>query len=150
MFSATHYKRAMLLEKGAVTLQRQFDGLTNAKTRLDPLGDGDFNSLEVTQVAPNIIDASYLNVTVRFRMLLTYKDDKPYGRVVCLHKYNLFGKDDYDVLGEFGFDRSGNTDLSPSTDGMIRTLSGNADEIVVEFLDKAIEQGPQALAQAKI
>jgi hypothetical protein len=150
MYSESNYKRVMALELQAGMLHEEFAALMRAKQLLERYATNRFQTLEVKQFDAYTIDATYLNVTVRFQLLLNYKDGKANGRVVCLHKYRVFEKDYFDVLGEFNIDLNGCTDLSPSTDENMRRTAGNADEIVLEFLDKAIEQGPQAFAQAKL
>jgi hypothetical protein len=93
-----------------------------------------------------ILCTLYLGTTVRFQLFFTYEKDNPIGRVVCLHKYLIFEKVHFNFLGEFTFDSLGQTNLPPEANGELRTLVRNADEIIITFLDKAIEFGPTEFA----
>jgi hypothetical protein len=147
MYNESNFTRAAQLERSAKMLQEEFQKLTKAKSLLDRDSNGSLSTLQLQQDDPYIIDASLLNVTVRFQLLVTYKSGRPSGRVACLNKYSVFGKEYFDVLDSFNMDVYGQTDLSASTNGEIRYIEANADEIVLEFLDKAFEQGPKLIDQ---
>jgi hypothetical protein len=73
--------------------------------------------------------------------------NRPRARVVCLHKYAVADKNQYDILGEFSFDTDGLTDLPEHPDGGPRYIERSADEIVVAYLDQAIERCPSKFLQ---
>jgi hypothetical protein len=150
MIDEATYNRAAKLEIYSPTMLKEFSYLLRAREVVQQFSASKFRTLEVKQIDDYTIDACYLNTTVRFQLLLGYKDGNANGRVVCLNKYLVCDKPHYDILGEFNFDQSGRTDLGADERGNIRIMDGHADEIVVGWLNKAIEQGPQAFAQAKI
>ena len=102
--------------------------------------------MQVTQIDDYTIDALYLGTTVRFQLFLTYENGQSMGRVICLNKYQVQEKVFFDFLGAFTFNPAGATDLPPNDHGEVRTVSGNADNIVIEFLDQAIAHGPKEFA----
>jgi hypothetical protein len=149
MIDTPTYKRLGSLEQHSPAMLTEFSHLTRAKEVARQWSARLFDTLEVAQVNPYTIDATYLNTTVRFQLYLGYKDNDVSGRVVCLHLYSMGAKQHCDVLGEFNFDRSGRTSMGSDERGNIRIMDGHADEIIAAWLNKAMDQGPGALAQDK-
>jgi hypothetical protein len=149
MIDTPTYKRIGSLERHLPAMLAEFSHLVRAKEVARQWSASLFDTLEVKQVDPYTIDATYVNTTVRFQLYLGYKDNRASGRVVCLHMYLVGTKQHCDVLGEFSFDQSGRTDMGADDRGNIRLMDGHADEIIAAWLNKAMEHGPQALQQAK-
>ncbi|SDM76905.1 hypothetical protein SAMN05216517_10698 [Janthinobacterium sp. OK676] len=139
-------QRLTNLDQHSEGLLRNFSGLLASVALVEEYHNHKFHSLHVEQVDDYIIDTSYLGKTVRFQLFLTYKEDKPIGRVVGLLKYLIFEKVHFEFLGEFTFDSLGHTNLPPEKSNAPRTVARNADEIVIDFLDKAIALTPKEFA----
>lgn len=141
MFEKNKVRRLSMLENYAPRIRSEFAELLNAKALIDRFSATKLRSLQVEAIDDHTIDVLYLGTTIRFQLFITY-DDEAIGRVICFHKYQLFEKVRFHFLGEFAFDPSGKTDLPLEDDGTHRTLSKNSDEIIIEFLDQAVEGGP--------
>lgn len=146
MFEESKFKRLALLEHYAPAIRKEFDELLNTRALIHSNNSKNLQSLQLEKIDDYVIDAVYLNVTVRFLLFVTYKESRAIGRVICLHKYGVLEKANFDILGEFTFDPAGQTDFPPLPNGEMRTLAGSADEIITAFLDQAIESGPDKFA----
>lgn len=149
MIDTPTYTRIGSLEQHLPSMLTEFSHLVRAKEVARQWSSRLFDTLEVKQVDPYTIDATYVNTTVRFQLYLGYTENRVSGRVVCSHLYLAGTKQHSDVLGEFSFDQSGRTDMGADERGNIRIMDGHADEIIAAWLKKAIEQRPQALQEAK-
>ncbi|MCC2963269.1 hypothetical protein LK540_22800 [Massilia sp. IC2-278] len=150
MIDIPTYKRLGSLEQYVPTILAEFKHLLRAKEVALEWSSRLFNTLNVTQVDPYTIDATYVNTTVRLQLYLGYKDNRVSGRVVCLHMYLVGAKQYCDVLGEFNFDQSGRTDMGIDEQGNVRLMDGHADEIIAVWLNKAMEHGLHASQETKI
>lgn len=142
MFAQSEARRLANLDQYSESILKNFTGLLSSVALIEKYFQNKFSSLLVEQVDNYTIDTSYLGKTIRFQLFLTYQEDKPIGRVVCLLKYLVFEKVHFGVLGEFTFDSFGQTNFPPNKDNTPRTVAGSADEIVIVFLDKAIAFAP--------
>jgi hypothetical protein len=139
--------RLQHLETNAKLIISEFSSILQAKGNLDRYRGQYFKDLKIEQLDPYTIEASMLDATIRFRLVLAYSVGKPHARVICFRKYNLFDKEEYDFLGEFSINRYGVTDLPPTAHGETLEISSSADFVVLEYLDKAFEAGMKALNQ---
>lgn len=146
MFQKATFDRLAALEAYHENILREFSELLNTVTLIRSESSSKLRTLQVEKVDAYTIDAMYMGTTVRFQLNITYQNNTAAGRVTCLHKYVTFEKVRFDVIGRFSFGPSGDTDLPPNSRGQIRTLANCADEIVMSFLDKAIESGPSVFA----
>ena len=143
MFAQSEARRLANLDQHSESILKNFTGLLSSVALMERFFQNKFSSLLVEQVDNYTIETSHLGKTIRFQLFLTYQEDKPIGRVVCLLKYLVFEKVHFGVLGEFTFDSLGQTNFPPNVDNTPRTVAGNADEIVIIFLDKAIAFTPK-------
>ncbi|MFC5480565.1 hypothetical protein [Massilia suwonensis] len=150
MFEESNYLRLAALDRQAAALRNHFAALLKVKDFIAQFyPTGTLTTMEITKVDDYNVEATYMNTTVRFQLLITYnKHDRATGRVVCLNKNATFEKVQYDYLGEFSVDTNGYTNLPEHPQRGARTISQNGDEIVIAYLDKAVKQGPKWLTEA--
>lgn len=150
MFEQANFRRLALLERQAPALFEQFAQFFRIKELISQrYPAGSLETLTATKVDDHTAEVTYLNTTVRFQLLITFnKHNRTTGRVVCLNKIAVNDEVHYDYLGEFGFEVDGTTTLPENPEFGLRTMRGNIDEVVIGYLDKAIEQGPNWLAKA--
>lgn len=116
MFETANYNRLVALEEDAQALKNEFAHLRNVKEFFSQRSQPRMLSLNVESIDDYTIDVSYVNTTVRFKLLLTYSKGRSHGRVVCMRKCSVFGDTQYDKVGEFGFTRHGETNLKINQD----------------------------------
>jgi hypothetical protein len=148
MLPEANFNRLANLEQYAPGILKEFARLVDAPALLHGFYPTKLQTLQIKQVDAHNIDAFYFGINVRFQLVMSYGHaSRARGRVLCLYKYSVADKTHFDLLGEFTFSSTGDTDLPPVSDGSTRTMGGSADEIVLHYLDKAIESGPNALAK---
>lgn len=98
-----------------------------------------FSTLQVVDnTAQGHIDFQYEGIEIRLTLFLTYDElDRPNGRVICTHRFKLHNDVTSVVLGDFLFNQTGQTNLGFAPNGRAYTLDGDADYIVIGYLDKA-------------
>lgn len=131
--------RFVRMEKAAPGLQAAFKTLTGAHAYFQ--GSGRLRSISVSDVLDNgSIEATFQGVRVKFEPLLVFGTDRrPRTRVLCLHCHCTFGVAVQDRLGMFSYGEDGITDLDPDHDGNFPRIDEQAPEIVLHFLDAALQ-----------
>ncbi len=138
MLSQDRLLRFSQMERGGEQLRGCFAALTSAHHYFH--GAAALRSVSVSDPSDDgSIEAVFMEVRIRFRMLLMFSDDfDPRGRVTCTHCHRAYGYPVEDCLGAFTFDAEGVTDLEHGIDGKLITLHADAPHIVLAFLERAI------------
>ena len=127
------------MDSAAPRLMRMFNSLTRAHMFFQ--GAVDLRTISVSDVLENgSIEATFHGVRIKFEPLLVFGPDRqPRARVVVMHCHCTFGLPIQDLLGSFHFDDDGVTDLLCDTDGQFPRMDSDAPEIVLRFLDAAMD-----------
>lgn len=138
MLSQDRLLRFAQMERDGEQLRERFAALTSAHHYFH--GAAALRSVSVSDPRDDgSIEAVFLNVRIRFRMLLMFSDDfDPRGRVTCTHCHCAYGYPAEESLGAFTFDAEGITDLERGIDGRLITLQADAPHIVLAFLERAV------------
>lgn len=138
MLSHDRLSRFSQMEREGEQLRGRFEALTSAHRYFQ--GPGALKSISVSDPREDgSIDAVFLDVRIRFELLLIFSDGfEPRGRVICTHRHAAYGDSLDHCLGAFTFDADGVTDLDSGLDGQAVTLQGGAPQIVLAFLERAI------------
>jgi hypothetical protein len=138
MLSQDRLLRFSQMERDGEQLRVRFAALTSAHGFFH--GPAALHSVSVSDPRDDgSIEAVFMDVRVRFRMLLMFSDDfDPRGRVTCTYRHCAYGYPAEDSLGAFTFDAEGITDLDSGIDGKVITLHADAPHIVLAFLERAI------------
>jgi hypothetical protein len=137
MLSHDRSLRFARLERDAARLRGQFRALTSAHSYFHE--HAVLKSVSVSDaVGGSYIDATFIDVRIRFQLLMIFGDDfEPRGRVVCMHCHTTYGHLAQESLGGFTFDAQGVTDLDGGIDGHAVALDACAPQIVLMFLERA-------------
>lgn len=138
MLSQDRLLRFTQMERDGEQLRGRFDALTSAHSYFH--GPAALKSVSVSDARDDgSIEAVFMDVRIRFRMLIMFSDDfEPRGRVTCTYCHDAYGYPVENSLGSFTFDRQGITDLDSGIDGRVIGLHADAPQIVLTFLDRAI------------
>ncbi|HEY0063630.1 MAG TPA: hypothetical protein VGC21_16050 [Telluria sp.] len=131
--------RFLRLQRGAPALYAGFNGLTRAHGYFQ--GAGNLRSISVSDVLENgSIEATFQGVRIKFEPLLTLGPDRsPRMRVICMQCHCTYGHPVQQTLGSFSYGEDGVTDLEPDRDGVFPRIDNEAPDIVLHFLDAAIQ-----------
>jgi hypothetical protein len=138
MLSHDRSLRFARMERDGARLRGRFKALTSAHSYFH--GNEVLKSVSVSDaVGGGYIDATFMDVRIRFQLLMIFGDDfEPRGRVVCMHCHTTYGYLAQESLGAFTFDAHGMTDLDSGIDGHGVTLDACAPQIVLMFLERAL------------
>lgn len=141
MLERSSYDRLANLERQGDEIRSQFSYLLRSRDTLAADNAKNFSTLEIADhTAEGYIRAEYQGITIRFYLYLGYdQQNRPKGKVVCVHRYPLHTEVSSDVLGVFAFDQLGQTDIGCGANGAVYTMAGHADHIVLMYLDKAAQ-----------
>ncbi|MDB5916042.1 MAG: hypothetical protein JWR40_276 [Massilia sp.] len=137
MLSQDRSLRFARMERDAARLRARFKALTSAHGYFHE--HAALKSVSVSDaLVGGSIDAIFLDVRIRFQLLMIFGDDfEPRGRVVCMHCHTTYGYLAQESLGGFTFDAQGMTDLAWGIDGQGVALDACAPQIILMFLEKA-------------
>jgi hypothetical protein len=126
------------MEREGEQLRGRFEALTSAHSHFQ--GPAALKSISVSDsLDDGSIEAVFLDVRIRFQMLMIFSDSfEPRGRVICMHCNYAYGYPVENTLGAFTFDTEGITDLETGIDGQAITLHAGAPQIILTFLKRAI------------
>lgn len=138
MLSHDRLSRLAQVEREGEQLRGRFAALTSAHGYFH--GSGALKSISVSDPRDDgSIEAVFLDVRIRFQMLVTFSDSfAPRGRVICMHCHSAHGYPVQSSLGAFTFDADGVTDLDAGIDGQQVTLHAGAPHIILTFLERAL------------
>lgn len=138
MLSQDRLLRFSQMERDGEQLRARFAALTSAHRYFH--GAAALRAVSVSDPRDDgSIEVVFLDVRIRFRMLLMFSDDfYPRGRVTCTHCHCAYGYPVEDSLGAFTFDADGVTDLEHGIDGKVITVQADAPQIVLYFLERAV------------
>lgn len=139
MLSQDRLSRFLQMERDAAQLRARFEELTSAHSFFH--GRAALTSISVSDTFDEgYIDVVFLDVRLRFRLLMIFSDDfEPRGRVICQHCHSTYGEPIRQSLGAFTFDCGGRTDLDSGVDGKVLTLRGSAPQIILTFVERALD-----------
>lgn len=139
MLSQDRLSRFLQMEQDAAQLRARFDELTSAHGFFH--GHAALKSISVSDTFDEgCIDVLFLDVRLRFRLLMIFSDDfEPRGRVICQHCHSTYGVLVRQQLGAFTFDCAGTTDLQSGVDGHPLALRSGAPHIILNFLERALD-----------
>jgi hypothetical protein len=137
MLSRDTSLRFARMERDAARLRGRFKALTSAHSYFHE--HDMLKSVSVSDAASSgYIDATFIDVRIRFQLLMIFGDDlEPRGRVVCMHCHTTYGFLCQESLGGFTFDMHGMTDLESGIDGGGIGLDQCAPQIILMFLERA-------------
>jgi hypothetical protein len=137
MLSQDRSLRFARMERDAAHLRGRFKALTSAHSYFHE--HAMLKSVSVSDAVGNgYIDATFIDVRIRFQLLMIFGDDlEPRGRVVCMHCHTTYGYLAQESLGSFTFDVHGKTDLESGVDGHGVALDACAPQIILMFLERA-------------
>ncbi|MDB5937233.1 MAG: hypothetical protein JWQ01_4577 [Massilia sp.] len=138
MLSQDRLLRFSRLERDGEQLRARFAALTSAHRYFQ--GPAALRSVSVSDPREDgSIEAVFMGVRVRFRMVFIFSDDfDARGRVMCTHCHGAYGYPVEESIGAFTFDTEGITDLESGIDGRVVALHADAPQIVLAFLERAI------------
>ncbi|SHH01441.1 hypothetical protein [Massilia sp. CF038] len=127
------------LQQAAPALYTAFNGLTRAHGYFQ--GAAGLRSISVSDILSNgSIEATFQGVRIKFEALLIQGTDRsPRMRVICMQCHCTYGKPVQEMLGSFSYGEDGVTDLDPDRDGMSPRIDSEAPDILLHFLDAAIQ-----------
>lgn len=145
MFNHVKFDQLAEIQVQAPTFLEAFKRLKEAQEFFQRPTSRKFRTLTIEQPDEYTIDVSYEHTSIRFQLLFVFESHRVAARVVCLHRYEVFEKVHWDILGDFTFNTVGQTSLPPTDRGEIRTIIDDADEIILAYLVRAVESGPRKL-----
>lgn len=139
MLSQDRLSRFLQMEREAERLRARFEVLTSAHGYFH--GRAALKSISMSDSGDEgCIEVVFLDVRLRFRLLMIFSDHfEPRGRVIFQHCHSTYGELVRQSLGAFTFDCEGTTDLEAGIDGRLLTLRGGAPQIILTFLERALD-----------
>jgi hypothetical protein len=131
------------LADSAGRMRELFELLTKAQNHFMDTYGRSLPGLAV-EMSDGIVIATFAETKLTFNLSLGFGDnERPTARVICLREHSAMGQLQHDYLGAFRFDQSGTTNLVSSNGGMVLSMHGDADGIVLHFMEQALKANGQ-------